>query len=67
MLGSVLLKSTVSRFAAQKIERGVRMVQVSLSIDGYDIAWDTGHDDIQGGHARLAKACDQGIAALITD
>ncbi len=53
--------------ARRLIERGVRMVQVSLSIDGYDIAWDTGHDDIEGGHARLAKACDQGIAALITD
>jgi hypothetical protein len=53
--------------ARRLIERGVRMVQVSLSIDGYDIAWDTGHDDIQGGHSRLAKACDQGIAALLTD
>ena len=49
------------------IERGVRMVQLSHSIDGYDIAWDTGHGDIQGGHARLAQACDQGIAALIKD
>ena len=49
------------------IEQGVRVVQLSLSIDGYDIAWDTGHDDIVGGHARLAKACDQGIAALIKD
>ncbi len=49
------------------IEHGVRVVQLSLSIDGYDIAWDTGHDDIVGGHARLAKACDQGIAALIKD
>jgi uncharacterized protein (DUF1501 family) len=43
------------------------MVQVSLSIDGYDIAWDTGHEDIVGGHAKLAKACDQGIAALLKD
>ena len=49
------------------IEQGVRVVQLSHSIDGYDIAWDTGHDDIVGGHARLAKACDQGIAALIID
>ena len=49
------------------IEQGVRVVQLSLSIDGYDIAWDTGHDDIVGGHAKLAKACDQGIAALIHD
>ena len=49
------------------IERGVRVVQLSHSIDGYDIAWDTGHSDIRNGHARLAKACDQGIAALIKD
>ena len=53
--------------ARRLIEQGVRVVQLSLSIDGYDIAWDTGHDDIVGGHARLAKACDQGIAALIKD
>ena len=49
------------------IENGVRVVQLSHSISGYDIAWDTGHGDIQGGHAVLAKACDQGIAALIKD
>ncbi len=49
------------------IEQGVRVVQLSLSIDGYDIAWDTGHDNIADGHAKLAKACDQGIAALIHD
>ena len=53
--------------ARRLIEQGVRVVQLSLSIDGYDIAWDTGHDDIVGGHARLGKACDQGIAALIKD
>ena len=53
--------------ARRLVERGVRMVQVSLSIDGYDIAWDTGHGDIAGGHAKLAKACDQGIAALLKD
>ena len=53
--------------ARRLIERGVRMVQLSHSIDGYDIAWDTGHGDIVGGHAKLAKACDQGIAALIKD
>jgi len=43
------------------------MVQVSLSINDYDIAWDTGHDNIEGGHAELARACDRGIAALIHD
>ncbi|MDC0937312.1 DUF1501 domain-containing protein, partial [Pirellulales bacterium] len=49
------------------IEQGVRVVQLSLSIDGYDIAWDTGHGNIVDGHAQLALACDQGIAALLTD
>ena len=53
--------------ARRLIERGVRMVQLSLSIDGYDIAWDTGHENIVDGHRRLALACDQGIAALIKD
>jgi uncharacterized protein (DUF1501 family) len=53
--------------ARRLVERGVRAVQLSLSIDGYDIAWDTGHDNIEGGHAVLARACDQGIAALIQD
>ncbi|MBM99440.1 MAG: sulfatase [Planctomycetaceae bacterium] len=53
--------------ARRLVERGVRTVQLSHSIDGYDIAWDTGHGDIAGGHKRLADACDQGIAALIKD
>ena len=53
--------------ARRLVERGVRMVQLSHSIDGYDIAWDTGHDNIEGGHATLAQACDQGIAALLID
>jgi hypothetical protein len=53
--------------ARRLVERGVRCVQLSHSIDGYDIAWDTGHDDIVGGHKRLADACDQGIAALLVD
>lgn len=53
--------------ARRLIERGVRCIQLSHSIDGYDIAWDTGHGDIAGGHKRLADACDQGIAALIKD
>ena len=53
--------------ARRLVERGVRMVQVSLSIDGYDIAWDTGHENIVDGHAKLAQACDQGIAALLKD
>ena len=53
--------------ARRLIEQGVRVVQLSHSIDGYDIAWDTGHNDIVNGHAKLAKACDQGIAALLKD
>ena len=53
--------------ARRLIEEGVRVVQLSHSISGYDIAWDTGHSDIVGGHAALAKACDQGIAALLKD
>jgi hypothetical protein len=53
--------------ARRLVERGVRCVQLSHSISGYDIAWDTGHDDIAGGHRDLAVACDQGIAALIHD
>jgi hypothetical protein len=48
-------------------ERGVRVVQLSISIDDYDIPWDTGHDDIAGGHQRLADSCDRGIAALLRD
>ena len=53
--------------ARRLIEDGVRVVQLNHSIDGYDIAWDTGHGDIKGGHSKLAKACDQGIAALLKD
>lgn len=53
--------------ARRLVERGVRMVQLSLSIDGYDIAWDTGHENIVDGHRKLALACDQGIAALLKD
>ncbi|MEM7385136.1 MAG: DUF1501 domain-containing protein [Verrucomicrobiota bacterium] len=53
--------------ARRLVERGVRVVQLSHSIDGYDIAWDTGHNDIVGGHRKLADACDQGIAALLKD
>ncbi|PHX63909.1 MAG: sulfatase [Planctomycetaceae bacterium] len=49
------------------IENGVRVVQISHSISGYDIAWDTGHENIVNGHAELAKACDRGIAALLKD
>jgi hypothetical protein len=53
--------------ARRLVEEGVRMVQLSHSIDGYDIAWDTGHGEIENGHRKLAHACDQGIAALLKD
>jgi hypothetical protein len=53
--------------ARRLIERGVRCVQLSHSINGYDIAWDTGHNDIARGHKILAETSDQGIAALIRD
>ena len=52
--------------ARRLVERGVRMVQLSHSVSGYDIAWDTGHGDIFH-HETLARACDQGIAALLKD
>ena len=53
--------------ARRLVKRGVRMVQLSHSISGYDIAWDTGHGDIKGGHAHLARECDQGIAGFRVD
>ena len=52
--------------ARRLVERGVRMVQLSHSLDHYDIAWDTGHENIHH-HRVLAHKCDQGIAALILD
>ena len=52
--------------ARRLVERGVRMVQLSHSINGYDIAFDTGHGDIPH-HRELAHKCDQGIAALLRD
>lgn len=45
------------------LERGVRFVQVW---HGQGQPWDN-HDDIEINHAKLAKQCDQGIAALLTD
>jgi hypothetical protein len=49
--------------ARRLIERGVRFVQVW---HGAGQPWDS-HDDIEKEHRRLAKECDQGIAALLTD
>ncbi|MFN0053341.1 MAG: DUF1501 domain-containing protein [Planctomycetales bacterium] len=49
--------------ARRLIERGVRYVQLW---HGQGQPWDS-HDDIEVNHRRLAKECDQPIAALITD
>jgi len=45
------------------IERGVRFVQVW---HGAGQPWDN-HDDLEQNHRKLAKECDQAIAALLTD
>ncbi|MFO0250145.1 MAG: DUF1501 domain-containing protein, partial [Planctomyces sp.] len=49
--------------ARRLVERGVRFVQVW---HGQGQPWDN-HDDIEVNHARLARQCDQAIAALLTD
>jgi hypothetical protein len=49
--------------ARRLLERGVRFVQVW---HGEGQPWDN-HDDLAVNHRRLAKQCDQGIAALIQD
>ena len=45
------------------LERGVRFVQLW---HGAGQPWDS-HDDLEIQHGRLAKQCDQGIAAFLTD
>jgi hypothetical protein len=49
--------------ARRLLERGVRYVQLW---HGEGQPWDS-HDDIETQHARLAKQCDQPIAALLKD
>ncbi|MCS1409685.1 MAG: hypothetical protein M2R45_02869 [Verrucomicrobia subdivision 3 bacterium] len=49
--------------ARRLVERGVRMVQVW---HGRGQPWDN-HDDIEEGHRRLARQCDQAIGALLKD
>jgi hypothetical protein len=49
--------------ARRLLERGVRFVQVW---HGAGQPWDS-HDDIAVNHRRLAKQCDQGLGALLTD
>ncbi len=49
--------------ARRLVERGVRFVQLW---HGAGQPWDH-HDDIEQGHRRLAKECDQAIGALLAD
>jgi hypothetical protein len=49
--------------ARRLLERGVRFVQVW---HGEGQPWDN-HDDLEENHRRLAKDCDQPIAALLAD
>src|SRR5262249_6477960 len=49
--------------ARKLLEKGVRFVQVW---HGEGQPWDS-HDDIEVNHRRLARECDQGIAAFLTD
>jgi Protein of unknown function (DUF1501) len=49
--------------ARRLLERGVRFVQVW---HGAGQPWDS-HDDIRSNHGRLARECDQPIAALVKD
>jgi len=49
--------------ARRLVERGVRVVQVWT---GAGQPWDS-HDDLEANHRRLARDCDQAIAALLVD
>ena len=49
--------------ARRLVERGVRFVQ---TWHGKGQPWDS-HGNIKSAHRRVAKACDRGLAALITD
>ena len=49
--------------ARRLVERGVRFVQVW---HGKGQPWDS-HNNIKSSHRKVAQACDQGLAALITD
>jgi len=50
--------------ARRLVERGVRFVQLYNMIDG--IGWDA-HADLPTNHLRMARQCDQPIAALLED
>ena len=49
--------------ARRLLEKGVRFLQLW---HGQGQPWDN-HDDIEVNHRKLARECDQGIAALLTD
>ncbi|HEY8747400.1 MAG TPA: DUF1501 domain-containing protein [Tepidisphaeraceae bacterium] len=49
--------------ARRLLERGVRFIQVW---HGQGQPWDS-HDDLKDNHTKLARQCDQGIAALLVD
>ena len=57
------LQARQMMIARRLLERGVRFVQVW---HGAGQPWDS-HDDIKTNHAKLAKECDQPIAALLKD
>ncbi|HWC00970.1 MAG TPA: DUF1501 domain-containing protein [Bryobacteraceae bacterium] len=57
------LQARQMMIARRLLERGVRCVQVW---HGAGQPWDS-HDDIKGNHGRLARECDQPIAALLMD
>jgi hypothetical protein len=57
------LQARQMMIARRLLERGVRFVQVW---HGAGQPWDS-HDDIRTKHAKLAKECDQPIAALLKD
>jgi Protein of unknown function (DUF1501) len=51
--------------ARRLVERGVRFVQLYHTTDGFQ-PWDQ-HADLEGGHARNARATDRPIAGLLQD
>ena len=57
------LQARQMMIARRLLERGVRFVQVW---HGAGQPWDS-HDDIKTNHGRLARECDQPIAALLQD
>ena len=57
------LQARQMMIARRLLERGVRFVQVW---HGAGQPWDS-HDDIRTNHGRLARECDQPIAALLKD